>query len=179
MVQYARPDADTSVGDWGASSGTDRYAMIDEAVTSDSDYISVTDDAGDTSFPITLSLSSVTDPSSGADHSVVVRAYAEMADGSLNLNVHLKDGSTSIKNEDFTVQDSLTNHTMNLSTAQANSISGSGYGNLTLILTSYDASMSGGDTVVTQAYFACPDASGGGSTPIAAIAMNTYRQMRN
>ena len=87
MVQYARPDADTSVGDWGASSGTDRYAMIDEAVTSDSDYISVTDDAGDTSFPITLSLSSVTDPSSGADHSVVVRAYAEMADGNLRTKI--------------------------------------------------------------------------------------------
>jgi hypothetical protein len=103
----------------------------------------------------------------------------EMADSGQNLNVHLKDGSTSIKNEDFTIQDSLTNHTMNLSTAQANNISGSGYGNLTLILTSYDESMTGGDTVVTQAYFACPDASGGGSTPIAAIAMNTYRQMRN
>jgi len=163
--QYAYPDADVSVGAWTTDDGSsDRFAAINEAPTDDSDYISVTDDTSDTSFPITFSLSSVTDPSSGADHSVVVRAYMEMADGSQNLNVHLKDGSTSIKNEDFTIQDSLTNHTMDLSTAQANNISGSGYGNLTLILTSYDASMSGGETIVTQAYFACPGASGGGSS---------------
>ena len=177
MVQKAHPDADTSVGEWAASSGTDRFAMINEVTTDDSDYIHVTDDGGGNSFPITLSLSSVTDPSSTDPHSVVVRAFVAEVSGEVNLNVNLKDGSSSIKNETFALQDSFTNHTMNLSTAQLNSISG--YGNLTLVLTSTDDSYSGTfQTKLSQAYFTCPDA-GGGSTPIAAIAMNTYRQMRN
>jgi hypothetical protein len=178
MVQYARPDADTSVGAWAASSGTDRFAMINESSTDDSDYIHVTDDGGGNSFPITLSLSSVTDPSNTDPHSVVVRAFVEMTFGEVTLNVNLKDGGSSIKNETFTVQDSFTNHTMNLSTAQINSISESGYGNLTLILTSTDDSYSGTlQTQISQAYFTCPEASS--SVPIAAIAMNTYRQMGN
>ena len=176
MVQYARPDADTSVGEWAASSGTDRFAMINGA-SAGSDYIHVTDDGGDTSFPITLSLSSVTDPSNTDPHSVVVRAFVEMTSGEVTLNVNLKDGGSSIKNETFTIQDSFTNHTMNLSTAEINNISG--YDDLALILTSYDTSMSGSyQTQVSQAYFTCPEASGA-SVPIAAIAMNTYRQMRN
>ena len=178
MVQYARPDADTSVGAWAASSGSDRFAMINGA-SAGSDYIHVTDDGGGNSFPITLSLSSVTDPSNTDPHSVVVRAFVEMTSGEVTLNVNLKDGGSSIKNETFTIQDSFTNHTMNLSTAQINSISESGYGNLTLILTSTDDSYSGSlQTQISQAYFTCPEASGA-SVPIAAIAMNTYRQMRN
>jgi hypothetical protein len=176
MVQYARPDADTSVGNWTASDGgSDRFAMIDEASTDDSDYISVEDDGMGTSEAITLSLSSVTDPTSTDPHSVVVRAHADDTGGELNLNVHLKDGGTSIKNEDFEVETSIVNHTMNLSTAQLNSISG--YNDLTLILTASDASGSNLVTNVYQAYFTCPAASSS-SVPIAAIAMNTYRQMR-
>ena len=178
MVQTARPDADTSVGAWAASDGgSDRFAMINGA-SAGSDFIHVTDDSSGSSFPITLSLSSVTDPSSTDAHSVVVRAVVAGVSGEVNLNVNLKDGGSSIKNETFTLQDSFTNHTMNLSTAQLNSISESGYGNLTLVLTSTDDSYSGSfQTKISQAYFTCPDASS--SVPIAAIAMNTYRQMGN
>jgi hypothetical protein len=175
MVQYARPDADTSAGAWAASTGTDRFAMINGA-SAGSDYIHVTDGGGGNSYPIVLSLSGVTDPSNTDPHSVVVRAFVEMTTGEVTLNVNLKDGVDSIKNETFTIQDSFTNHTMNLSTAEINNISG--YDDLALILTSYDASMSGSyQTQVSQVYFTCPDASS--SVPIAAIAMNTYRQMRN
>ena len=75
MVQYARPDADTSVGDWQNSDydQDDLFTFIDEAVTDDDDYIYVEDMDG-SPMPITLSLSSVTDPASGSGHSVVVRA---------------------------------------------------------------------------------------------------------
>ena len=176
MVQYARPDADTSVGNWTASSGSNRYAMIDEASTDDSDYIEVTDSFGGAEA-ITLSLSSVTDPSSGSSHSVVVRSSEDGGMSSITLNVNLKDGGSSIKNEDFYPGGSTVNHTMTLSTAQANNISGGGYGNLTLILTATDGAGMGTTTKIYQAYFACPDAAS--STPIAAIAMNTYRQMGN
>jgi hypothetical protein len=149
--------------------------MIDEASTDDSDYISVEDEGMGSAYPITFSLSSVTDPSSGSSHSVVVRAHAADTMGEVTLTVHLKDGSTSIKSEDFEVQDSAANHTMSLNATQANNISG--YNNLTLILTAEDSSMGGLVTNVYQAYFACPDAAS--STPIAAIAMNTYKQLGN
>ena len=41
MTQYARPDSDTSIGDWADnSSGTSIiYQAIDESSASDSDYI--------------------------------------------------------------------------------------------------------------------------------------------
>jgi len=172
MVQYARPDADTSVGNWTASSGTDRYAMIDEASTDDSDYIQVTDSGGGAEA-ITVSLSGVTDPSSGADHSVVVRYGEDSGMDAVTLNVNLKDSSTSIKNQNFSGS-STTNHTMTLNATQANNISG--YGNLTLVLTATDGGGIGSTSKIYQAYFACPDAAS--STPIAAIASNTYRQLR-
>ena len=175
MVQYARPDADTSPGDWTASSGSDLYAMIDEDPASDSDYITVGD--GGSGSACTISLGSVTDPASGSSHSVVVRASEDGGMSSVTLNVNLKDGGTSIKNENFTPASSAGNHTMTLSTAQANNISSSGYGNLSLILTSTDSMGMGVNCLVYHAYFACPDASS--SVPIAAIAMNTYKQLGN
>ena len=57
----------------------------------------------------------------------------------------------------------------------------SDWNDLKLRITMLTNSGSGFDTLkVTQAYLETPDAGGGGgSTPIAAIAMNTYRQMRN
>jgi len=174
MAQFARPDADTSVGNWSASSGTNRYAMIDESSTDDSDYISVTDNFG-SSEAITFSLSSVTDPASGSTHSVVVRASEDMGMGAVTLNVNLKDGGTSIKNQDFNPGSSAGNHTMTLSTAQANNISSSGYGDLTLVLTATDGSGMGTTTTVYQAYFTCPDASASTALP---MAMNTYKQLR-
>ena len=175
MVQYARPDADTEKNNWTASSGSDLYAMIDEESASDSDYITVGDTGSGEECEI--SLSSVTDPASGSSHSVVVRASEDGGSGTITLNVNLKDGGTSIKNENFTPGSSAGNHTMTLSTAQANNISGSGYGNLSLVLTSTDGMAMGINCLVYHAYFACPDASS--SVPIAAIAMNTYKQLGN
>ena len=160
MVQYAYPDDDPTPGNWSASSGSDRHLMIDDAygtaqATADNTYITVTDNWGGAEA-ITLSLSSVDDPESASDHSVVV-LWSEDSGGmeSVTLNVHLKDGSTSIKNENFT-SSSIGNSTMTLNSSQANSISG--YNNLTLILTATDGMGMGTSTYVYQAYFACPDA---------------------
>ena len=40
--RYARPNSDTSVGAWLPSSGTELFAMVDEATASDADYIYAT-----------------------------------------------------------------------------------------------------------------------------------------
>lgn len=175
MVQYARPDADTDKGNWTASSGSVLYAMIDEESANDSDYITVGDSGSGEAC--TISLGSVTDPSSGSSHSVVVRASEDGGMSSVTLNVNLKDGSTSIKNENFTPASSAGNHTMTLSTAQANNISSSGYGNLSLVLTSTDSMGMGVNCSVYHAYFACPDAAS--SSTATPMALNTYQQMRN
>lgn len=39
FVIVGPPEADTAVADWDASTGTDRFAMIDEATPNDADYI--------------------------------------------------------------------------------------------------------------------------------------------
>ena len=157
MAQTARPDADTSVGDWSASSGTDLFDLINDATVDNTDYIYVSDDSfSGAEQPITLSLSSVTDPGVGTGHSVVVRASDESGMGYITLNVELKDGSTSIKSEDFTPGSSPGNHTMTLSTSQANEITTGGYADLTLVLTATDTMMSEAETRVYDAYFECP-----------------------
>ena len=182
MAQYAYPDADTSVGNWAASTGSNRYAMIDDAYdvaagTADDTSIAVSDAGEGAAEAITVSLSSVTDPSSATGHSVVVLWNDEGGMGGINLNVSLLDSDGgAVKNEDFNASSSPETSTMNLNAAQANGISG--YDNLRLVLTATEGSATGTTTTVYRAYFTCPEASGS-STPIAAIAMNTYRQMRN
>ena len=190
--QYAYPDADTSDGDWVNESGnnTNLYASIDDAhgvadAVADNTYISVSDDGegmgSPSAMPVTVSLGSTTDPASATDHSVVILWSDAEGMQQVSLNVNLKDSDgSSIKNENFDIDEEQTGpitSTMLLSTAQANSISSSGYGNLGLVLTSTD---NGGSATVNvyRAYFKCPEA-GGSSVPIAAIAMNTYKQMGN
>ena len=181
MAQYAYPDADTSVGNWAASTGSNRYAMIDDAYdvasgTADDTSISVSDDSMSTPEAITVSLSAVTDPSSATGHSVVVLWNDGGGMSGINLNVSLLDSDGgAVKNEDFNASSSPETSTMTLNTDQANGISG--YDNLRLVLTATDGGATGTTTSVYRAYFTCPEAAS--STPIAAIAMNTYRQMRN
>ena len=173
MVQYAYPDADTTVNNWAASTGSNRYAMIDDAygtatAVADNTSISVSDDSGGGGFDpnpeaIVLSLSSVTDPSSASSHSVVVMWFEGSGQDTVTLNVNLKDTDGSdVKNQDFTYDsegggntDPLVS-TMSLNAAQANSIAN--YGNMILTITATDGQMMGTTTTVYQAYFACPDA---------------------
>jgi len=182
MTQYAYPDDDPTPGNWTASSGSDRHLMIDDAHdvahgTADNTHITVTDDAtGDmetgeaTPEPITLSLGSVTDPASSSDHKVRVLWYENSGMDSIVLNVNLKDGSTSIKNEDFGYDAQGGMNTdplesiMTLNASQANAISEAGYNNLTLVLTATESDMGGNSTFVYRAYFECPDAAAAGPT---------------
>jgi hypothetical protein len=61
--QYARPSADVSAGGWTPSTGTDLYAMLDEAIADDVDYIvSSTAPVADTCV---LTLSGIAVPQAG------------------------------------------------------------------------------------------------------------------
>lgn len=167
MSQFARPDADVTTGNWSASSGSALYAMIDEATASDSDYISVYDSDG-SAESCTVGLSSVDDPDDTSSHSVVVRAYTDSFYSSVTLNVALKAGSTTIKNQNFTPTTSFSNFTMSLNATEAGNIGTSGYGDLSLVITSTDSMGMMSETRVSQAYFTCP-AAALNVTPTAAV----------
>ena len=174
MTQYAYPDADTSVGNWAASTGSNRYAMVDDehdvaAGTADNTYIRVTDDGmGDeemnaTPEAITLSLSSVTDPSASNLHKVKILWHEDAGQSALNLNVSLRDtDGGAVKDQTFTFDagggfdppDSQED-TMTLSTSEANSIGA--YNNLSVIITATDTMIAGTNTSVFRVYFECPD----------------------
>jgi hypothetical protein len=61
--QIARPVSDVSVGGWTASSGTDRYAMVDEETASDTDYI--TSGANPAADECVLALGALSTPAAG------------------------------------------------------------------------------------------------------------------
>ena len=61
--QIARPVSDVSVGNWTASSGTDRYAMVDEETASDTDYI--TSGAAPANDECVLALGALSTPVAG------------------------------------------------------------------------------------------------------------------
>ena len=149
MTQYARPDADTSAGNWAASSGSDRYAMIDEASADDNDYISV--GSMGSAETIVLRLSDVDTPDSGT-RTVVVRAYEDSGFNSVALTVTLKEGSTSKGSQGFSSGfDSVANLSFNITSSISD------YSNLNLTISATDP-MGMGTAYVYQAYFSVPDA---------------------
>jgi hypothetical protein len=70
LQQIARPDSDITPGGWTPSSGSDLYAMVDEAVVSDADYI--LSNTGGAADAATLGLSDIGTPIAG-DVSLKVR----------------------------------------------------------------------------------------------------------
>lgn len=86
-AQYLAPTSDVAAGAWTPSSGSDLYAMLDEAAYSDADYISAT-----SASTCTLALASGSDPSSSSGHVLRYRLLS----GSGTITVTLKQGSTTI-----------------------------------------------------------------------------------
>ena len=178
MTQYARPDADVADGQFVNESGnnTNLYAGIDESSAGDSDFVTSTDESAFATDTMTVGLSNVTDPSSAANH--IVRYRAKGYDGGMggsveDITVALLETSTSRASATITPATSFTDYSFTLSTGEANSITN--YNNLRLKFTRLGDNGGSEQMWISQAYFECPDASA--STPIAAIAMNTYRQM--
>lgn len=85
--QYARPASDITDGAWLPSTGTDLFAMVDEATYSDTDYVYT-----ESASACTMALGSLTDPVSSAGHILRYR----MLSGSGSLTIRLKQGASTI-----------------------------------------------------------------------------------
>ena len=184
MAQYARPDADDTDGNWtDQDSGTSLYAAIDETSADNATTFIQSTDGGSNDICI-VRLSNISAPGSG---NVNIKYTALSEDnsgmGAPGVKFELLEGSTvrgaaqtnsSVHGSSWTAYSYPTSGSLDVSSV-------SDWNDLKLRITMLTNSGSGFDTLkVTQAYLETPDASGGGgSTPIAAIAMNTYRQMRN
>lgn len=155
MAQFARPNSDDdNSGSWSASSGSSLYAMLDETSASDSDYITVTDYGSGSAC--TLGLSSVADPSNHGSTSVFFRAWTDSYYSSVTVNVNLRQGSSSIKSQNFTPGSSYSPaHEMTLSTSEAADITD--YTDLNVVITATDGMWMGSETRISHLYFTCPE----------------------
>lgn len=113
--RYARPDSDISAGGWTPSTGGDLYAMLDETLLDDADYIQTS-----TASTCEVSLNPILDPSVAIGHALRYRAKSDQLS---TLTATLKQGATTIATDtQVAVPATWTTYTMNLSEAQANSI---------------------------------------------------------
>lgn len=178
MAQYARPDADDTVASWtDKSGGGTLYTSIDEASADDATtYIKVADNGGNEACIVRLS-----DVSAPGSSGTYIKYKAMTQDntgfGAPSLKLELLQGAT--------VKATTTNTGVNTGAFTAYSytisdVSGiSDWTDLKMRITMVTLGMGMSDEMhVTQAYLETQDA-GGASVPIAAIAMNTYRQMGN
>lgn len=105
----ARPDSDISAGTWTASTGTDLYAMLDETVASDADYITASS-AG----TCEVKLSAITAPPAGWQTKIRVRNLGDNT-------VKLMCGATEIASWVYS-DASATTHTETLTSGQQSSV---------------------------------------------------------
>lgn len=121
------PASDVSAGTWTPSSGIDLYAMIDEHVRSDSDYItSGVSPASPDVTKIRLESSGVP----GAGPCTVAYAYKKDAAGGdaidLTVGLYLSDGTTLVKeNVHSGISDTIVESAIELTESEAGAISSS------------------------------------------------------
>jgi hypothetical protein len=97
MAQFARPDADTTIGNYTTQAGgtSSLFATIDEVSASDADYVRSPTDPVNEAY--VCRLSDVTDPLSSTGHVLRVRAGTDQATGGnqINLTAQLRQGYVS------------------------------------------------------------------------------------
>lgn len=114
--QIARPASDVSDGGWLASGGgADLFAMIDESVASDSDFI-YTESSGDVA---TVALGTLSDPASSSGHVVRFRARAALPG---RVVVSLYQGATLIAQWTETLTGAFANYSHTLTGGEADAI---------------------------------------------------------
>jgi hypothetical protein len=124
-LQYLAPISDLSTGGWSQSTGPTLYAVLDESVANDSDYISTT-----SATTCELKLGNGNDPLSSTGHILKYRILA----GSGTLSVALKQGSTTIASWVHTLTGLPQDISNTLSGTEADSITD--YTNLRVTFTS-------------------------------------------
>ena len=181
MVQKARPSADSGTdGNWlDQDDGSSLYAAIDEASADGATtHIYSTDNGGNDACIVDLA--SISAPGSGNVYiKYVALGENNTGMGAPGIKFELLE-SGSARGSAHTNNSLGSSYPSSPESSSAIDVSSvSNWGNLELKITMLTNSGSGMDYVkLTQAYLETPDASGG-SVPIAAIAMNTYKQMRN
>lgn len=112
VVQLIRPASDISSGAWSPSSGSDLFAMLDEVVASDADFITTT-----SASTAEVKLSTAGDPAVSTGHVIRYRAK-----GTGTLTVRLIQGTTTIATHVPSITTSFQNYTFTLSGAEADAI---------------------------------------------------------
>ena len=178
MAQKWTPTGDVgSAGGWTAQSGSDLYAMVDDDTASNSTYIQATDD----SYANKSCIVSLEDLDAPADGDIKLYYTAKSTNDSFS-------GTLSLKLELLGDGSSQANLTQSLSTSFTDYTSGdlidyddiSDWDTAQIKITMLQG-MGVSETIqLSNVYLLTEDGSGGGgSVPIAAIAMNTDRQMGN
>ena len=195
MTQYARPTADVTVESstgymgntigWSDGSGgtSNIYQLVDEATLNTGDYALYSSAGGENPRSLELQLGTISEPSDLT--TVVVSITSKRSTSDFACTIYLKYGSTNIKSWSMPADGSATTNTTALSSTEANAIKSavstaghSDWSDLHLKFTGDD------DNPYKSAYvYQCfvqagAAGGGGGSTPIAAISMNHYRQQR-
>ena len=120
MVQILHSGSDISAGGWTPSAGGVLWDMLDEAVPSDSDYITTS-----TASTCEVAFGAGLDPLSSIGHTVRYRAK-----GDGNLTVSLIEGTTTIASHVPAITSTYGTFQFTLTDAEANSITN--YANLRL-----------------------------------------------
>ena len=176
MVQYARPDADDTDGNWvDQDDGSSLYAAIDEASADDATtFIKVADQSSNEVCIVRLS--DVSAPGTSGTY-IKYKALTEdnMGGGSPGLKLELLQGST--------VKATTTNSSVDTSSFTAYSytisdVSGiSDWTDLKMRITMVTNAGAWDLMKVTQVYLETQDA--GAASTATPMALNTYQQMRN
>ena len=182
MTQYSYPDDDGSVGNWTASTGTDRWEMIndDQASLDNSDYISSTAGGGDTSTDqIVVTLTDISTPEDRDDHYIKYRVKGSggMMGSTPTFQVELMEGATVHKSDtNSSVGGSFGDVSITISSGDAGDISD--YSALTIRMTRGAGGGAGGEDIyVSHIYLQCNDAAS--SSSAAPLVMNHFRKMRS
>ena len=180
MTQYSYPDDDSSVGAWTASSGTDRWEMIndDQASLDNADYITSAAGGDTNTDQIVVTLTDISTPEDRDDHYIKYRVKGSggMMGSVPTFQVELMEGVTVHKSDTKSdVGGSFEDVSITISSGDAGDISD--YSALTIRMTRGAGGGAGGESIdVSHIYFECNDAAAGSS--IIPIAMNHYRRMR-
>lgn len=128
MAKY-RPDADIAHLHTDISGAATRYGCVNEATASDSQYVKSDDNQTDSYFHV--GLPDVTDPHNVYAHTLSVRSKLEsnVLDA---ISVQLRSGETTVGTWNLTKSESWVTQVINLTPAQANTLAGLGYADLSV-----------------------------------------------
>lgn len=130
MAKY-RPDADIAHLHTDISGAETRYGCVNEATASDSQYVKSDDNRTDSYFHV--GLPDVTNPHNVYAHTLSVRSKLESSSTIQNaIAVTLRSGSTDIATWNLTKSESWVTQVISLTPAQANTLAGLGYADLSV-----------------------------------------------